>query len=1071
MSLLPGTHVEARGLRWEVVFTQPTGEQTLFRLRCLSGALRGTELELLSPFEEVRPIAQELVPMKAAPLNHFALFHRAFLLEQTTGGDALLAAQPGRLRVAPYQLVPVMRALRMSRPRILLADGVGLGKTIEAGLVLVELIARRRAHRVLIVSPPGVLLDQWRQEMRDRFGLRFDVLDRERLDELRRTHELGCNPFDDVALGLISVDFAKQEKVLSELERSQYDLIVVDEAHHAFRLGSAGDREDSLRRRLVEVLARRSDGLLLLTATPHDGYDPHFASLIELLDPSLVDGRGQLRGDAFRRHVVRRLKRHVRGSSPGLDFPERRVEPRPVPLDITRNQVTAEFHRALLALVSPQLATALRRKAYGDALAWVSLLKRSVSTTFACGETLRVIHARLSQNGKAGPEAEEERKQRLRTLRDFRRRAERFGALSPDEEEDIAILEAEEMAADLDGARIDRLLEELDHLAEAARRGSKAKRAKNVREGLEALIELADRAAGSDPKLDRLLAELQAIRRDEPDANVLVFTEYAHSQQAAAAVLRKAVESGNLEGEVLTLDGNDPEATRTTVTGRFCQQDKLVLLSTDASAEGVNLHARCHHLIHLELPYNPNRLEQRNGRIDRFGQTGEPVVRYLYLERTFEERLLLRLIQKYEAQRETLSFVPNTLGVTLADESPATIRLLEGLEAEGQFLPAQLAPKIKERDDPSSKAYQDLMAELDRVIGGYEQASRIHQWLAATGLNAERALAAEADRARARGTSLGTGDLVGFVRGAVEADGGQTREADGLVYLTVPPSWCFGLEGLPGWDEAARLLVVTTDVERTTDAQGKPVGFLGRAHPIVRRALDRVRNLQFTSKDGALDRRVSAARHDGPEELLLTFVGRVESEAGRELERVLAVRVGPAGAPEILEEPSTWQQLLDPARAVRTSDVWASRFESWAPARRPAAEKAAAKAFSRIAAAFAEEHGELLQRDRTELDNWLQTRTTELCGRAIPPVQANLFDESAPTASTWQLSGDPIQRLGALATDADVPVARRAEAQTVLSLFDRRRNELERRSRLRPPQVMPLGMLMLVPAQEVRRGA
>lgn len=161
-------------------------------------------------------------------------------------------------------LSPVMRALEMSRPRLLLADGVGLGKTVEAGLVITELIARRRAHRILIVSPAGPLLSQWNREMRSRFGLRFQTV-RDAGEELRRSLVLGANPFDHVSYCLTSIDFAKQEKVLQELERTSWDLVVIDEAHHCVRLGTAGDWEDSRRRRLAEVLARQADGLLLLT--------------------------------------------------------------------------------------------------------------------------------------------------------------------------------------------------------------------------------------------------------------------------------------------------------------------------------------------------------------------------------------------------------------------------------------------------------------------------------------------------------------------------------------------------------------------------------------------------------------------------------------------------------------------------------------------------------------------------------------------------------------------------------------------------------------------------------------
>ena len=153
------------------------------------------------------------------------------------------------------------------------------------------------------------------------------------------------------------------------------------------------------------------------------------------------------------------------------------------------------------------------------------------------------------------------------------------------------------------------------------------------------------------------MLEVRLIRLRHPDANILVYTEYADSQRAAVEAL------AGIGGSVLTISGSDSEADRTAAAERCAEEDGIVLVSTDSLAEGLNLHQRCFHLIHLDLPYNPNRLEQRNGRIDRYGQRNDPEIRYLFLAGTFEERLLLRLIAKYEKARACLSFMPNTLNV------------------------------------------------------------------------------------------------------------------------------------------------------------------------------------------------------------------------------------------------------------------------------------------------------------------------------------------------------------------------------------------------------------------------
>ncbi|MFL9456930.1 MULTISPECIES: DEAD/DEAH box helicase family protein [Nostocales] len=366
-NLLAGTEVEARSLRWEVVSATQLGQQTLYRLRCLQGELRGTEFDILHPFESVEAVIRDLRPDRAAPLPNWLVDHQAFLLEQSLSGNALLAVQPGRLRVEAYQLVPVLRAIRMSRVRLLLADGVGLGKTIQAGLIITELMARRVVHRILIVCPAGPLLEQWKLEMSERFGLRLDEVNRGRLEEIRRSTELGANPFDYIPLAIASIDFLKQEKILESLERASYDMVVLDEAHHCMDLGAIGEKEDSQRRRLAEVLARRCDSLLLLTATPHDGNDRSFASLCELLDLSLVDGRGNLRGVGYRDCVVRRLKSHIPNR-----FKNRIVEPKSV---VANNQEHPDYialQHGLLEFLAPELRRAFQKKRYSDVLAVLS---------------------------------------------------------------------------------------------------------------------------------------------------------------------------------------------------------------------------------------------------------------------------------------------------------------------------------------------------------------------------------------------------------------------------------------------------------------------------------------------------------------------------------------------------------------------------------------------------------------------------------------------------------------------------------------------------------------------------
>jgi ERCC4-related helicase len=1044
-----------------LVYTQNLGSQVLHRLRGIDGNFAGQEFDFLGPFDEITPIARELRPEKPAPLPNWLAYHQAFLLEQSFGMDALSAVQPGRLRIEPYQLVPVLRAVRMTRVRLLLADGVGLGKTIQAGLLLTELIARRIAHRILIVSPSGPLLAQWQMEMSTRFGLRFQVIDRQALDEVRRSTELGAIPFDHISLGLASIDFLKQEKVLEDLERSSYDVVIIDEAHHCMEIGG-DDRDASLRRKLAEVLARRSDTLILATATPHDGNDRSFASICELLDPSLVDGRGTLRGDRYRQHVVRRLKKHILTDTGEPRFKEREVEPCPVRARAGEHDRFIELHQKLLTLIAPELRKALRSRRYSDVLSFIALLKRSVSTIAACKATLEAVRDRFRNIQAESAETQESRRQRLRSLRDLNRNLERFGTASIEQESEQQTLEVEDLAQQL--IALER---------EVSSEGRHLRRFTSMADALDELIGIAESATAQDPKLSTVVAQVQAIRATEPRANVLIYTEYTDSQAALVAALQSAG-----VGPVVTMCGDDDEKTRATVTDRFRKEENLILVSTDAAAEGLNLHQRCHHLLHLELPFNPNRLEQRNGRIDRFGQDKTPIVRYLFLCGTFEQRILLRLIAKYERQRKLLTFVPNTLGVTASAEATAE-RLLTGLVEEEASLFQRDEPVFDldagEENSGADSATRELLEEIDRSLQGFERAATANTWLGADGLNAEASLFAEADLARQRGEVLNSVDLARFVHNAVLLEGGNERELEpDITELKIPATWSLqGLKDTPGVDLDTRTVRLTTKLDILQDAQKRDVGFLGRAHPLVRRALDRVRHLALGGTATSVDQRISAVAGDVTEPtLLFTFLGRIHSRAGREFEQVLAVLVRPPAVTEFVNSSERWLSLADPANGINTRAVWQNHFAPWAENAEATALAAASRNFRPIAADVLNRRRTELRRDRDRLQEWLESRAREIIGdRGQLAVQQELIGTSRsavpqPTAAPWARLTDALERLAGFASDNSQPVALRHEAQTVLTLFKKRRDDLDARDAVREPEVTTLGMLMIVPRKK-----
>lgn len=1052
--LLPGTEVSARGLRWELVESQPLGEQTLFRLRGLDGLLQGIELDLLSPLEEITPLASEINPQKASPLRNWLIYHQAFLLEQALGSNALLSVQPGRLKAEPYQIVPLMRALKMTRPRLLLCDDVGLGKTIQAALIITELMARKLSHRVLIVSPAGPLLRQWKTELLERFGLRVEIIDRGKIEEIRRKSELGTNPFDQIPIGLVSIDFLKQERVLEQIERTTYDIVIIDEAHHCADMGTSQEYEDSLRRNLAQVLANRCDVFLLLTATPHNGNDRSFASLLELLDMSLVDGRGSVRGEKYKPYVIRRLKKHIKDPVTGQPkFKDRIVIPIPVYASKEKHTDFIEFQKALLDLIAPELKAAFRSRRYSDVLAFISLLKRSVSTVFSCLETLKVIRDRFGNFIAETAENQTRRKERIKTLKEYNKKIEQFGTVSFEEEEDQQNLIAEDIA------------EQLASIEREVRRGTrKLEWSRNIKDGIDRLVSLGETALSCDPKIKALVDEIKKIRHEEPYTNILVYTEYTDSQ----AKIVERLKNENM-GKVLSLFGGDSEADRTKMTTRFTTENNIILVSTDAAAEGLNLHQRCHHLIHFELPFNPNRLEQRNGRIDRYGQEVNPVIRYLFLKNTFEDRILLRLIAKYERQRSKLSFVPNTLGISCATDA-ACERLLKGIIDEDTRLFKDEGERFiferPEEDSLSDPAVKELLEEVDRSFKGFEKAANNNVWLGESGVNTETALINEASLAREEGARLSGVDLMDFVCNAVAMDGGSVKRVEEIIEVFLPPLWNYGLDDLPGYNASTRSIKVTINLDILEDAQGNTAGYLGRSHPLVRRALDRVRNISFGDRSFSLqDHRATAIEGDSNNySILFTFLGSVSTRKGRGFEKVFAVRINQKGTSETYMSPEQWLPYCDPGKAIRTTDIWEKYFLNWGEGAKAKAKNIAQDIFEPLAKKYISEKKSEIREEQNKINEWFITRVQEITGTISEAVQYTLFEsQDKGIFPHWAKITDPIERISAFAIDKTNPRPKCSEAETLLRLYKERMRYLDESMISETVSIMPLGIMMIVP--------
>jgi superfamily II DNA or RNA helicase len=564
-----GDLVRARSLRWRV---SDVRAYTACRLVTLVGAEAsnaGHLRHLLLPFDIIEPIARR----STLRMVGRARWRRA--LRSTIAGDwpagSLASAAGATIDLLPYQLEPALAVIRGRGSRVLIADDVGLGKTVQAALVVAELHARQAADRVLVLTPPG-LRDQWAQELRSRFHLAPDVVDARRIRERVAQLSFGVNPWDTWPLAISSIEYVKRPAVLHAAAACWRDVLIVDEAHAA---AAAHDRHEAVAR-----LASRAAVVVLLTATPHNGDTAAFRSLCGIGDA----GDGLL--------VFRRTRRDA-------GFPVGRRVHRLV-LRLTPEE--RRMHRLLAEFAD------LVRRDRGDTgrdvwLALGVLHKRAFSGAHALGESLARRLAVLS-NTEAGA----------------RQMALPLGDAGETSDDDVPADWWQGLA-----------------LRDTARERSL----------LVAMAAAAHRAAASDSKLRVLVRLLARVR--EP---VIVFTEFRDTLTFLARAIGQPA---------ALLHGGLSRDERTGVVASFNAGRHRLLLATDAAAEGLNLHRACRTVVNLELPWNPMRLEQRIGRVDRIGQTRRVHAFHLVAGDTGEHRLLERLRQRLHRARLDVG-APDPLG-------------------------------------------------------------------------------------------------------------------------------------------------------------------------------------------------------------------------------------------------------------------------------------------------------------------------------------------------------------------------------------------------------------------------
>ncbi|GAA1643155.1 DISARM system SNF2-like helicase DrmD [Kribbella alba] len=638
-----GALVEVRGQRWIVGEVDAGESSTLVTLQSTEDGRYGDTLEVIwevEPGRRVLPSGSlpEVATRRFDPPERLAAFLDAVRWSAVTSADARLLQAPFRsgVDIEDYQLEPVARSVEAPRVNLLLADDVGLGKTIEAGLVALELLLRHRARRVMIVCPAGLTL-KWHDEMSEKFGLDFTIVDSERCAEVRRTYGSAANPFQIYPLTIVSLPWLrgqKAERLLREVVPAEgpsyprtFDLLILDEAHH---VAPAAPKQryavDSQQTKLIRWLGPHFTHRLFLSATPHNGYQESFTALLEILDDQRFARGVEPDRSAVKDTVVRRLKRDIVSADGTPRFVERVATAIPVSYPESEREIHAlltEFAR----IRRTRVATKGGRKATD--LVTLLLKKRMFSSPAALAHTVGVYIETLS--AKRGTRRTAAQDEVPDWLEDFFEDTATYDDEQLADAEDDAIGRTENLQPTADDAEA-ALLKRIETWALA-------------------------QEAKPDAKARELVTYLRAICRPDRDwtnERVVIFTEYRDTQRWLADILRQE----GLGGERLELlHGGIPTDERERLRLAFQKEPAehavRILLATDAASEGIDLQNYCHRLVNYDIPFNPNKLEQRIGRVDRYGQTKAPDIRH------FVGTGWDHAVDSYEADLEFLSRVAN----------------------------------------------------------------------------------------------------------------------------------------------------------------------------------------------------------------------------------------------------------------------------------------------------------------------------------------------------------------------------------------------------------------------------
>ncbi len=728
-----GGFVQLRGRTWLVRNKAPTSSSgTLLSLACIEDDAQGETLDVLweaelSATSLDQDLWAELGRSGAADPIVFGAYLRAVSWNTATAADRLLFQAPFRagIRLEAYQLAPLRKALQLPRVNVLIADDTGVGKTIEAGLVLRELLLRRRADFMVVAAPPAMTV-QWQEELESKFGLSFTIVDREHFATTRRLRGFQVNPWSTGSQFIVSHRLLIDETYAVGLRAVLGDLrprsvLVLDEAHHAAPASGAKYAIDSQFTRALRDIAGRFEHRLFLSATPHNGHSNSFSSLLEILDPQRFTRGVPVRPRDLAPVMVRRLKSDLRRLDPS-SFPERIVAPviiEGLPADAPE-LVLAESLARYGALREQRIGRLGRRSAAQARIVFSGLQQRLLSSVAAFERTLRVHRETLNRLVEDGPSENP-------------RISDSFAVAGDDQESDL--LE--------DEAGVDLALETDDRAAGIATElgsvGSEASELLAELRAVEDMLALAEKSKSkSDARVkylvERIASEFAPHGR-WADRRLIIFTEWEDTRRWLQRRLQEAIaDTDQAEDRIDIFTGATGLDRREEVKRRFNAPASIeplrILICTDAAREGLNFQAQCNELIHFDLPWNPARLEQRNGRIDRKLQPAPKVYcRYFVYKQRPEDLVLDALVRKGNTIRDQLGSMGQVIEERIAARLSSGGILRADLEKLAKDISAaddsNLSVSAREElDDAAEARYARLLHDIDQLRGDLERSRK-----------------------------------------------------------------------------------------------------------------------------------------------------------------------------------------------------------------------------------------------------------------------------------------------------------------------------------------------------------